>query len=157
MQLQHVMTGRPASRKRSVEQFAGLAVHESDVKACKPGPYRLLEIFTWTGELSKVAGSAPDWEVWQPVTLPTWDLLQSQDREAAWEYIKHVDPDVLWVAWPCGPWSVMQYINMRTPAQRRPLHFKIPTAGFNETGTRDTVSPALYTFPSGFHFDFGIS
>ena len=66
----------------------------------RPGPYRFLEVFTWTCALSKVAGDTPDWEAWQPVTLPTWDVQKPADRAAAWEYIQRVDPDALWVAWP---------------------------------------------------------
>ena len=74
--------------------------------------------------MSRVAGNAPEWEVQGPVTLPTRDMRLSSGRDAAWEYVQRVGPDALWVAWPCGPLSIMQYINMRAPAQRRRLRAK---------------------------------
>ena len=86
-----------------------------------PGPYRLLEVFTWTCALSTEAGKDPRWEVWEPLTLPSWDLMDPCVRKEAWDYVKRIDPDVIWAAWPCSPWSVMQFINRRTPCQRRDL------------------------------------
>ena len=50
--------------------------------------------------LSRIAGESADWEVWEPVTSPTWDSLVPAHRAAAWEYIEQVDPDAVWVAWP---------------------------------------------------------
>jgi hypothetical protein len=121
-QLQHAMNVRPVGRRLRSVQPALYQELPLKIEPRRPGPYRFLEVFTWTCALSRVAGDTSDWEVWEPVTLPTWDFQKPTDRAAAWDYIQKVDPDALWVAWPCGPWSVMQYINMRTPAQRRKLH-----------------------------------
>ena len=89
-----------------------------------PGPFRLLEVFTWTCALSRAAGEDPRWEVWEPITLPRWDLMDPRVQKEALEYVRRIDPDVIWAAWPCSPWSVMQFINRRTPRQRRELQRK---------------------------------
>ena len=105
MQLQHAMVARPAvHRRRSVQQDRYQEL-PFKVEPRRPGPYRFLEVFTWTCALSRVAGDTPDWEAWEPVTLPTWDAQKPVDCAAAWENIQRAEPDALGVAWAPGPGS----------------------------------------------------
>jgi hypothetical protein len=89
----------------------------------KPGPWRIIELFTWTCMVS-IVGSISGWHATEPITLPTFDLLEDKDQEEAWRYLLRFDPDFVVVAWPCTPWSQMQRINRRTPYQIRQLNLK---------------------------------
>jgi hypothetical protein len=40
----------------------------------KPGPWRVLEVFTWTCMITIVASKEFGWEGLEPITLPKWDL-----------------------------------------------------------------------------------
>ena len=85
----------------------------------RPGPWRILEIFTWTRALTQVACDK-GWSTYEPVTLDSgWDLENPGVQEKAFKYLQEVDPDVVMVAWPCGPWSIMQQ-HEDTPAERGP-------------------------------------
>ena len=87
-----------------------------------PGPWRLIEIFTWTCMLTTLA-CQEGWSTYEPITLDSgWNLEYKADREKAFAYLEEIDPDVIMIAWPCGPWSVMQNANMRTDLQRRALY-----------------------------------
>ena len=69
----------------------------------RPGPWRILEIFTWTCALTQVACDK-GWSTYEPVTLDSgWDLESPGVQEKAFRYLQEVDPDVVMVAWPCGP------------------------------------------------------
>ena len=83
----------------------------------RPGPWRFLEIFTWTCVISMVAHRRACWETFEPITLPGWSLEVSAVRDRARQYLKEVDPDFIMLAPPCGPWSQIQLINQRTPLQ----------------------------------------
>ena len=50
--------------------------------------------------------------------------MKPQDYDAALAYIDRVDPDLLVLAWPCGPWSPLQSLGMKTPLQRVKLQEK---------------------------------
>ena len=39
-------------------------------------------------------------------------------------YIEAAAPDLIVLAWPCGPWSPLQALNQKTPMQRRALQMK---------------------------------
>ena len=82
----------------------------------RAGPWRLLEIFTWTCMVTLVAHRM-GWDTFEPVTLPGWDLNRPEVRTQAREYLREVDPDFVVLAPPCGPWSQIQLINQRTPSQ----------------------------------------
>jgi hypothetical protein len=88
--------------------------------ARKPGPWRVLEIFTWTAMITMVAGSLSNWDAYEPVTLPRWDLLRKKDQDDAMRYIEERDIDFVVIAWPCTPWSIMQNLNQK-PHQLRAL------------------------------------
>ena len=47
-----------------------------------------------------------------------------EGQDKAMDYIKEVQPDLLMVAWPCGPWSSLQNINVRTEAQKLALQMQ---------------------------------
>ena len=93
-----------------------------------PGPprkLRVLEIFTWSCMLSMVAVTRGVWDAYEPVTLESgWNLEYRGVQDRAMDYLREVDPDLLVVAWPCSPWSVMQNANQRTPTQKRALAWK---------------------------------
>ena len=56
--------------------------------------------------------------VWEPISLPNWDMLQDDQQQQALDYLARTDPDLLVVAWPCGPWSPLQDFGYKTKAQR---------------------------------------
>ena len=82
--------------------------------------WSVLEVFTWTCAISLVA-AARHWQFHEPETLPRWDLMKEKDYEEALAYIDRVDPDLLVLAWPCGPWSPLQTLGQKTPFQRAKL------------------------------------
>ena len=88
--------------------------------ARRPGPWRFCEIFTWSCMLTLMAGEM-GWMSFQPVTFPEWDLRDSKDRGRARDYLRTMDPDFLFIAFPCGPWSRLQKLNAKTPYQCRRL------------------------------------
>ena len=90
----------------------------------KTGPWRVLELFTWTCMISLCAVHRGNWEMMEPISLPNWDLFRADDREAAIQYLRKADPDLLVVAWPCGPWSVLQGLGNKTPQQLHQLGLK---------------------------------
>jgi hypothetical protein len=79
----------------------------------KPGPWRVVEIFTWTAMITMVAGTMMNWDAYEPITLPNWDLMVKQVRDDAMRYIERVDIDLAVIAWPCTPWSIMQNLNQK--------------------------------------------
>ena len=85
--------------------------------------WSVLEVFTWTCAISLVA-AARHWHFHEPVTLPRWDFMKSNDYAEALDYIDRVDPDLLVLAWPCGPWSPLQSLGNKTPLQRAQLQVK---------------------------------
>ena len=90
-------------------------------RARRPGPWRVLEIFSWTMAIS-VAAVAAGWEAGEPITLPGWDLLDMQCQREAKQYIASFDPDFLVLAWPCTKWSILQTFGHKAIDQLRALH-----------------------------------
>ena len=89
-----------------------------------PGPWRMVEIFTWTCMMTQCAYQR-GWDTYEPVTLESgWDLTNKQVQDEAFRYLERIDPDFIMIAWPCAPWSIMQNANMRTPTQIRILKLK---------------------------------
>ena len=87
--------------------------------------WRILELFTWSCVLSITATERGCWEAWEPISLESgWDVSAYEGQDKAMDYIKEVQPDLLMVAWPCGPWSPLQNINVRTEAQKLALQRK---------------------------------
>ena len=50
-----------------------------------------------------------------------YDLTTRDGQDAAWQLLKHEDPDVVTVAWPCTDWSLMQNLNLNRPEYWRRL------------------------------------
>ena len=92
-------------------------------RAPNKAKWTVLEVFTWTCAISIMA-SARGWGFHEPVTLPRWDLLQEKDYNEALSYLDRVEPDLLVLAFPCGPWSPLQSFNSKTPYQRAQLAAK---------------------------------
>ena len=59
----------------------------------KPGPWRIVEIFSWTMAVS-FAAHQRGWQVGEPLTVPGFDLLKTTDQAAAEAYIREFDPDL---------------------------------------------------------------
>ncbi len=89
----------------------------------KPGPWRVVEIFTWSAIITIMAGMLSQWEAWEPITLPRWNLMDKAVRTEAMRYIEMLDVDLAVIAWPCTPWSIMQNLNQK-PHQLRELQIK---------------------------------
>ncbi|CAK9106516.1 Retrovirus-related Pol polyprotein from transposon RE1 (Retro element 1) (AtRE1) [Includes: Protease RE1 [Durusdinium trenchii] len=84
--------------------------------------WRILELFTWSCMLSITATERGCWEAWEPISLESgWDVSTMDGQNKAMKYLQEVEPDVLMIAWPCGP---LQNISMRTEAQRLTLQRK---------------------------------
>eukprot|EP00435_Cladocopium_sp_Y103_P022629 s3897_g5.t1 len=96
------------------------------VRRLKTG-FKIMEIFTWSCMLSRFAYGL-GWEYLEPVTLPGWDLIDPKIQIEAHEYIDKQDPDFVMLAWPCGPWSLLQNLNGRTWTQREALLQKRETS-----------------------------
>ena len=79
----------------------------------KPGPWRVIEVFTWTAMVTIVAGELKDWEAYEPITLPRYNLLIKADQDKAMRVLEEHDIDFTMVAWPCTPWSIMQNLNQK--------------------------------------------
>ena len=79
----------------------------------RPGPWRIIEIFTWTMAVS-FAAHHRGWEVGEPLTLPNYNLLEPQDQRQASEYIREFDPDFLVVAFPSAVWSELRTFGFRS-------------------------------------------
>lgn len=97
------------------------------LKLVRPlGPLlRVIEVFTWSCMLSMLAVDRGGWEAYEPITLDSgWDVRVPGIQDAAMRYLERIDPDLVVVAWPCGPWSIVQNANQRTPLQRRALAWK---------------------------------
>lgn len=83
-------------------------------KLARPlGPLlRVIEVFTWSCMLSMTAVDRGGWEAYEPITLDSgWDVRVPGIQDAAMKYLERIDPDLVVVAWPCGPWSIMQNAN----------------------------------------------
>ena len=86
--------------------------------------FKILEIFTWSCMVSLTAAQM-GWEFCEPVTLESgWDLTCRETQDRAMQYMKRVSPDLVVVAWPCGPWSPLQQLNVKTETQRQALRAK---------------------------------
>ena len=80
----------------------------------------MIEIFTWTAMVTIVAGTMPNWQAFEPLTLPRWDLLDWKAQDDALRLLEEHDIDFTIIAWPCTPWSIMQNLNQQ-PHQIRAL------------------------------------
>jgi hypothetical protein len=89
----------------------------------KPGKWRVQELFTWTAMVTIVAGMMDQWQAFEPITLPRWDLLEWEAQDSALRLLEENDIDFTVVAWPCTPWSIMQNMNRR-PHQIRALNLQ---------------------------------
>ena len=82
--------------------------------------WTIVEIFTWTCAISIMA-NLHGWTASEPISLPHWDILKSEDRKAALSYLEQLDPDVMVIAWPCTVWSPLQAFGNKSPWQLKKL------------------------------------
>ena len=109
----------------------------------RPGPWRIMEIFTWAMAVSMIAHSR-GWEVEEPLTLPGYDLLLKEDQVRAAKYMTEFDPDFILVVWPCTKWRVLQTFGFRTfgALGQAPGRATAPSWRSSRSGSR-TSSPTL--------------
>ena len=91
------------------------------VRRSKSGPWKVLEVFTWTCMISLCAVQRGNWQMMEPVTLPNWDLHDMEHQNEALKYMEHVDPDLLVIAWPCCEWSPLQDFGKKSAQQLKNL------------------------------------
>jgi hypothetical protein len=89
----------------------------------RPGPWRVIEIFTWTAIITIVAGTKANWDAWEPIALPRWDWMDKNVRDDALRCMEKIDIDLAVIAWTGTPWSIMQNLNQR-PQQLRELKLR---------------------------------
>eukprot|EP00975_Prorocentrum_lima_P063595 12892435-Prorocentrum_lima.AAC.1 len=69
-----------------------------------------------------LAAEKKGWDVLEPIDLVTgWNMDLASDRRRALRYIANEAPDAIVVALDCTPWSVLQNLNMKTPAAKEKL------------------------------------
>ncbi len=66
----------------------------------RPGPWRAIEICTWTCMITIMAGVQSGWQGLEPITTPNFDLTTVRGRNDARVWLTTADPDLLIVAWP---------------------------------------------------------
>ncbi|CAK0857899.1 unnamed protein product, partial [Prorocentrum cordatum] len=86
--------------------------------------WKFLEIFSWTLALSCEA-SAQGWQVMPPISIETgFDLYTRSGRARAWREVVDNKPDVVAMAWPCDPWTVMHNYQAHRPAFQKELQVR---------------------------------
>ena len=98
--------------KRGVEEGKVL-LHDIEETAKPADRYVLLEIFAGMAPVSAAAGRrAGRWEVRQPLELVYGDDLRDPAlRSCVLDELREHRPDLVALAPPCGPWSLMQNLN----------------------------------------------
>ena len=72
----------------------------------------MMEIFTWSLVVSAVAASC-GWDAAPAISLENgYDLTSRAARKEAWGVIHEEAPDLIVLAFPCDPWSIMQNLNL---------------------------------------------
>ncbi len=57
-----------------------------------------MEVFAWAAVIKIMAGMLPNWEAWDPITLPNWHLMEKQCRIEAVRYMEQIDVDLAVIA-----------------------------------------------------------
>ena len=100
--------GQLDSRMNACQSFfedASRAPEMSSVKRTRrPGPWRMVEIFTWTMVVG-MAACAGNWEVGEPIVEPGFNILETADQERANQYLKAFDPDFVMISYPGCCWE----------------------------------------------------
>ena len=67
--------------------------------------------------MHEIPGGKLSWMgILEPVTIQSgWDLRSMEVQNRAMAYIEAAAPDLIVLAWPCGPWSPLQALNQKTP------------------------------------------
>ena len=91
----------------------GLLKEPAPLQAKRPGCAlaRVFEIWTWTEIVTTTAEDHPDWIGLAPISIETgYDLLTQDGVSRARDKILLEDPDLVVLAFPCAPWSVLQHL-----------------------------------------------
>ena len=113
-----------AAGEAADERKVYMARNGSANKSASRSTWKILEVFTWSCMISMLAASR-GWQFLEPITIEAgWDLRKPEVQEMAMAYIRREEPDLVVLAWPCGPWSPLQGLNQKTPTQRKALKAK---------------------------------
>ena len=92
-----------------------------------------------TAECEKLFGKG------SAIRLSWWnggDIETQTGREYVQRVIRDVKPDLVWISPECGPFSPLQHLNMRTPAQRASLETKRDHARLQYEGAAAIIRDA---------------
>ena len=76
----------------------------------QPEPqFKVMEILTWTQQVSRQASQDEGWTAAPAVSLETgYDLRTPSGRAKMWKLVEKEQPDLLVLAFPCTAWSPLQ-------------------------------------------------
>jgi len=76
----------------------------------QPEPqFKVMEIWTWTQQVSRQASQDEGWTAAPAVSLETgYDLRTPSGRAKMWKLVEKEQPDLLVLAFPCTAWSPLQ-------------------------------------------------
>ena len=84
------------------------------IAAPAPSNPKLIEICTWTENISKEA-AVRGWEAIPPISLESGcDLTTPSGRKMAMASLEKNRPDAVVIAWPCTVWANLQNSNIRS-------------------------------------------
>ena len=88
------------------------AAHLVHAVAALPKSYRVLEVFSGMSEVTMQAVHRPGWEALQPFELTFGDDLRRRPvQQACLREIDLMEPDLVVLEPPCGPWCQLQSLN----------------------------------------------
>ena len=99
----------PMTSTTTISSAPSMAFSATRLKR-RSGPWRIVEIFTWSMAFSFAAARRGE-----PLSLPQWDLLDPVHQAQAEAYLDEFQPDFLAIAWPCAKWSILQTFGRRSP------------------------------------------
>ena len=85
----------------------------------QPNTYTVLEIFAGSATLTMTAGRSTRWKAYEPVDhifSVEHDLTKEANRKRMLEFIDRVEPDLVVVTPPCGPWCSWQNLRVDVAA-----------------------------------------
>jgi hypothetical protein len=81
-----------------------MAAYESPTKA-----FVVTEVWIWKRQILREAEKRPGWKAGTAISVETgFDLRTEKGQRDAWKVLESESPDLVVLAFPCGPWSVLQ-------------------------------------------------
>lgn len=93
-------------------------VHFIDLTVNEKNPL-VTEVFTTSQRVTKTAARKGH-KVGEAMSLDTgWDFRRERDRQLAYELVERTKPEFLVIAFPCGPFSPLQFLRRSTTYEAR--------------------------------------